>query len=280
MSWGKVPGGIDVEEIQPVIKPTPPGKRLYKMNVVITGCSGGFGRALAIAMAQEGANIIVHYNRNKDAAESVAKEVKELGQEVGLIKADITKWNEVKLMAETLWGEWGRIDVLVNNAGSTAPSQLSWRDLSEEVLNEVIELDLKGTLYCTHEFGMRMLDLQKSGSIVNIASNVITTGSPRSPPYAAAKYGVIGITKSYALALAPYVRVNAVAPGYMETEALKRRKDWTPERRKWIIQHTPLRHLPRPENVAKVVVFLASQDSIHITGETIFVDGGFTMAAI
>ncbi|MEM0374394.1 MAG: SDR family NAD(P)-dependent oxidoreductase, partial [Sulfolobales archaeon] len=117
MSWGKVPGGIHVEgEIEPVIKPTPPGKRLYKMNVVITGASGGFGRALAIEMAKEGANIIIHYNKNKDAAEAVAREVKELGQEVSLVKADITKWNEVKLMAEKLWNEWGRIDVLVNNA--------------------------------------------------------------------------------------------------------------------------------------------------------------------
>ncbi|MFP3203421.1 MAG: SDR family oxidoreductase [Sulfolobus sp.] len=281
MSWGKVPGGVEVEgEIEWKIEPIPPGKRLYKKNAVITGASGGFGRAIAIEFAKEGANVIVHYNSNEENAKKVANEIKELGVEVGLYKADITKWEEVKKMAEELWKSWQRIDILVNNAGTTAPNQYSWRELSEEVIEETLNLDLKGTLYCTHEFGTRMLDLQRSGSIVNVASNVITTGSPRSPIYAAAKYGIIGITKSYALALAPFVRVNAIAPGYMDTPALRKRKDWTPERRKWVIEHTPLRSLGKPENIARVVVFLASQDAIHITGETIFCDGGFTMAAI
>jgi 3-oxoacyl-[acyl-carrier protein] reductase len=156
---------------------------------------------------------------------------------------------------------------------------MSWRELSTKVVDDTLELDVKGTLYCTHEFGRRMLDLQKSGVIVNVASNVIVTGSPRSPAYAAAKYGVIGVTKSYALALAPYVRVNTVAPGYMDTPSLRARKDWTDTRKKWIVDHTPLKSIGKPDNIAHIVVFLASQDSFHMSGNTIICDGGFSMPA-
>jgi 3-oxoacyl-[acyl-carrier protein] reductase len=148
--------------------------------------------------------------------------------------------------------------------------------MREEWIEETINLDLKGTLYMTHEVGKRMYE-RRTGSIVNIISNVVVTGSPRAPQYAAAKYGVLGITKSYALALAPWVRVNAVAPGYMETESLLKRKDWTPERRRWIIEHTPLRRIAKPEDIVPVVLFVASDDAIHMTGNTIFCDGGFSM---
>jgi len=166
---------------------------------------------------------------------------------------------------------------VVNNAGETASTQMSWRDLSEESIDDTLALDVKGTLLCTHEFGSRMLDEQKSGNIVNICSNVIVTGSPRAPQYAAAKYGVLGITKSYALALAPYVRVNAIGPGYMDTESLRSRKDWTPERKKWIVDHTPAKSVGKPENIVHIVVFLASQDSFHMTGNIVMCDGGFSM---
>ncbi|BBD72060.1 beta-ketoacyl-ACP reductase [Sulfodiicoccus acidiphilus] len=281
MAWGKPPGSIDVEEeINWVRKPTPPGKRLSGARALVTGASRGFGRAIALALANEGADVIVNYIKSEDDAKRVVKEIKDIGQDAVAIQADVSKYQEVKRMAEEIWETWGRLDVLINNAGTTAPRQTSWRELSDEVVNETLDLDLKGTYYCLYEFGSRMLDLQRSGTIVNIASNVITTGSPRSPIYAAAKYGIIGLTKTFALALAPFVRVNAVAPGYMDTPSLRARKDWTEERKKWIIQHTPLRSLGKPENIAYVVVFLASQDSLHITGETIFCDGGFTMAAI
>jgi 3-oxoacyl-[acyl-carrier protein] reductase len=156
---------------------------------------------------------------------------------------------------------------------------MSWRDLSPDVVEETLALDVMGTLYSTHEFGQRMLDQQKNGTIVNIASNVIVTGSPRSPVYAAAKYGVIGITKSYALALAPFVRVNAIAPGYMDTESLRARKDWTEQRKKWVVDHTPQRSIGKPENISHIVVFLASQDSFHMSGNTVICDGGFSMPA-
>lgn len=280
MSWGAPPGGVKVEgEVSWVRRETPPGKRLHGLYALVTGSSRGFGRVIALTMAREGANVAVHYVKSEDKARKVVEEIKMLGVESFAVKADIRYFEQVKGMADEVWKRWGRCDILVNNAGETASTQMSWRELSEPVINETLDLDVKGTLFCTHVFGTRMLDMQRSGTIVNIASNVIVTGSPRSPIYAAAKYGVIGITKSYALALAPFVRVNAVAPGYMDTESLRARKDWTEQRKKWIIDHTPLRSIGIPENIAYIVVFLASQDSFHMTGNTIVCDGGFSMPA-
>lgn len=280
MSWGTAPGGVKVEgEVEWVRKATPPGKRLDGQYAVVTGSSRGFGRTIAMALAQEGANVAIHYAKSAESANEVVKGVRGLGVDSFAVQADLRRFDQVKALADKVWAHWGRCDLLVNNAGETAATQMSWRELSPEVVDETLELDVKGTLYCTHEFGIRMLDKQKSGVIVNVASNVIVTGSPRSPAYAAAKYGIIGVTKSYALALAPYIRVNNVAPGYMDTASLRSRKDWTEQRKKWVVDHTPLRSIGNPENIAHIVVFLASQDSYHMTGNTIICDGGFSMPA-
>ncbi|MEM0271408.1 MAG: SDR family oxidoreductase [Thermoprotei archaeon] len=280
MSWGKAPGGVNVEsEIDWKRRATPPGKRFHGQYALVTGSSRGFGRQIALGLAEEGANVVVHYVKSRDSAEEVVHEIKSKGVDSFSVQADIRDYDQVKRMVSEVWSKTGRIDVLVNNAGETAATQMSWRELNVETVNETLDLDVKGTLYVTHEVGRRMLDELKSGVIVNVASNVIVTGSPRSPIYAVSKYGVIGITKSYALALAPYVRVNAVAPGYMDTPSLRARKDWTPERRKWIVDHTPLKAIGKPENIVPVVLFLASQDSIHMTGNTVICDGGFSMIA-
>jgi 3-oxoacyl-[acyl-carrier protein] reductase len=280
MSWGTAPGAVKVEgEVDWVRRSTPPGKRLDRQYAVVTGSSRGFGRTIAVALAQEGANVAIHYVKSAESAQEVVNEVKALGVDSFKVQADLRSFDQVKALADKVWEKWGRCDILVNNAGETAATQMGWRDLSPEVVDETLELDVKGTLYCTHEFGRRMLDMQKSGVIVNVASNVIVTGSPRSPAYAAAKYGIIGITKSYALAFAPYVRVNNVAPGYMDTPSLRSRKDWTDQRKKWVVDHTPLRSIGKPENIAHIVVFLASQDSFHMSGNTIIADGGFSMPA-
>jgi 3-oxoacyl-[acyl-carrier protein] reductase len=280
MSWGAAPGGVKIEgEVVWERRSTPPGRRLEGQYAVVTGSSRGFGRTIALALAEEGASVAVNYVKSGKEADDVVAEAKKLGVDSFSVQADIKELDGVKSLADRVWKKWGRCDVLVNNAGETAATMMSWRDLSPEIVDETLGLDVKGTLYSTHEFGRRMLDQQKSGTIVNVASNVIVTGSPRSPIYAAAKYGVIGITKSYALALAPFVRVNAVAPGYMDTASLRARKDWTDQRRKWVVDHTPLRTLGNPDNIAHIAVFLASQDSYHMTGNTIICDGGFSMPA-
>jgi 3-oxoacyl-[acyl-carrier protein] reductase len=140
----------------------------------------------------------------------------------------------------------------------------------------VLAVDIKGTLLMVHEFGQRMLE-RGGGAIVNIGSTVIVRGSPRAPQYAAGKYGVLGITKSYAKALAPHVRVNTFAPGFMETEAILSRADWTSGRAEQLAAATPAGRIPPPEDLAGAALFLASEEAHHITGTYMICDGGYSM---
>jgi 3-oxoacyl-[acyl-carrier protein] reductase len=278
MAWGTVQGSAAVEgEIVWKRRQTPPGKRLNDLVVVVTGASRGFGKLIALAAAEEGAHVVATYVQNRDKADAVAASIRALGRRALTFGCDIAKLDNVRACADAVWKEFGRCDVLINNAGETAAKKMSWRDLSEPVIDHILDMDIKGTMFCTHVFGERMLDQHKAGNIINIGSNVIATGSPRAPEYAAAKYGILGVTKSYALALAPYVRVNFAAPGYMDTESLKERTDWTPGRRKFIVDNTPLRAIGDPTNLVPVVIFLASDDSLHMTGNTVTCDGGFSM---
>jgi 3-oxoacyl-[acyl-carrier protein] reductase len=278
MSWGTVQGSAKVEgEIAWERRSIEGGQRLRDQIIVITGASRGFGRLIALAAGDEGADVVLTYVKNKAMAEEVASTIRGKKRRATVARCDIAKLDEVSALADSVWKEFGRCDVLINNAGETAADKMSWRDLREETVDHILHMDVKGTMFCTHEFGLRMLDLQKAGNIVQIGSNVISTGSPRAPEYAAAKYGILGLTKSYALALAPYVRVNFAAPGYMDTETLRARKDWTPDRRKFLVNNTPLRAIGNPQNLVPVVLFLASQDSLHMTGNTVICDGGFSM---
>jgi NAD(P)-dependent dehydrogenase (short-subunit alcohol dehydrogenase family) len=278
MAWGTVQGSAAVEgEIVWKRRQTPPGKRLNDLVVVVTGASRGFGKLIALAAAEEGAHVVATYVKNRDKADAVAASIRALGRRALTFGCDIAKLDDVRACADAVWKEFGRCDVLINNAGETAAKKMSWRDLSEPVIDHILDMDIKGTMFCTHVFGERMLDQHKAGNIINIGSNVIATGSPRAPEYAAAKYGILGVTKSYALALAPYVRVNFAAPGYMDTESLKERTDWTAGRRKFVVDNTPLRAIGDPTNLVPVVIFLASDDSLHMTGNTVTCDGGFSM---
>ncbi len=277
MSWGRLAGEPTVEgEIERPRREVKPGERFRGQIAMVTGAGRGFGKLIALALAREGADVIVHYNKSREQAEQTAEEIRNMGRRATTVKADITKWSEVKAAVDKVWKEFGPIDVLINNAGDVAWGQMSWREITEEKIDEVLAVDIKGTLFMIHEVGSRMLE-RKSGVIVNVCSNVIVTGSPRAPQYAASKYGVLGLTKSYALAFAPWVRVNAAAPGYMDTESLRARPDWTPERRKWVVDHTPLRRIGKPEDIVPVILFLASDDSIHMTGNVVICDGGFSM---
>ncbi len=278
MAWGTAPGSVITEgEVVWKRRATPPGRRLHDQVVVVTGASRGFGRLIALGAAEEGAHVVVTYLKNRDKAEDVAAAIGAMGRRSAVVGCDIAKLADVQALAETVWQQFGRCDVLINNAGETAADKMSWRDLREEVLDHILHMDIKGTMLCTHEFGQRMLDRQRAGNIVMIGSNVITTGSPRAPEYAAAKYGILGIAKSYALALAPHVRVNFAAPGWMDTDTLKEREDWTAERRRFLVENTPLRAIGDPKNLVPVVLFLASDDSVHMTGNTVMCDGGFSM---
>jgi 3-oxoacyl-[acyl-carrier protein] reductase len=243
---------------------------------LVTGAGRGFGRAIALGLAREGANVAVHYNTSRDGAEAAAEGIRALGREAFTAQADLTSWDEIRRLAEEVFGQVPRLDILVNNVGDVAPEQMSWRQVTEELIDRVLAVDVKGTLLVTHEIGSRMLE-QGGGAIVNVCSNVVVTGSPRAPQYAASKYGVLGLTKSYAGAFAPTVRVNALGPGFIETESTVTREDWRLGRREEILARTPLGRIPGPDDLVGVVVFLASDDSGHMTGNFVLCDGGFSM---
>lgn len=251
--------------------------RLEGRIALVTGAGKGFGVAIAEGLAREGADVAVHYRSSKEGAEATAARVRELGREAATVQGDISSWNDVRRMVREVVERFGRIDVLVNNVGDMAAQQMSWRELGEAALQHTLDVDIKGTLAMTHEFGRHMLDEQQGGVIVNIGSRVVVEGSPRAPQYAAAKYAILGISKSYAHALAPHVRVNTLGPGFVETEALINRHDWKTGRREAVLARTPLKRIPKPEDIVPPVIFLASDDSRHITGGFLLCDGGHSM---
>ena len=248
--------------------------RLDGKTVMVTGAGTGFGQQLAIKAAEEGAaRVIVHYRSSTAGAEQTAASVRDAGADAALIQGDISSWDEIKRMAE----EAGDVDALVNNVGDMASSQTSWRELDESVLDHVLDVDIKGTMLMVHEFGVRMLDRGARGAIVNIGSTVIVRGSPRAPIYAAGKYGLLGITKSYAKALAPQVRVNTFAPGFMDTPAVMNRPDMKSVRLEQLQRDTPMGRIPPPEELTAAALFLATDDASHITGSYMICDGGYSM---
>jgi 3-oxoacyl-[acyl-carrier protein] reductase len=244
---------------------------------MVTGAGTGFGAALAVRAANEGAErVLVHYRSSADGAERTAERVREIGAEALVVQGDITSWADIQRMAAWAFEEGGGVDVLVNNVGDMASGQASWKEVTEEAIDHVLAVDIKGTMLMVHEFGQRMVE-QGGGSIVNVGSTVIVRGSPRAPQYAAGKYGLLGITKSYAKALAPSVRVNTFAPGFMETEALLARPEWLAGRRETVLSGTPTGRIPKPEDMTGAALFLASDEAHHITGAYMVADGGYSM---
>jgi 3-oxoacyl-[acyl-carrier protein] reductase len=257
--------------------PTPMPRRFEGRSVLVTGSGTGFGAEIAVRAAQEGARIVgVHYRRSEEGAKRTATRVVEAGSTPVLLQADISSWDEVREMADRAFSEMGGVDVVVNNVGDVAREQMSWRDIDEASINHVIDVDVKGTLFCIHELGSRML-AQGHGSIVNIGSTVIVRGSARAPQYAAAKYALLGLTKSYAHAFAPTVRINTFAPGFIETEATLSREDWKAGRGDQLRSMTPMGRIPRPAELAGTALFLATDDAAHMTGGYMVADGGYNM---
>jgi 3-oxoacyl-[acyl-carrier protein] reductase len=248
--------------------------KLKDKIVMVTGAGTGFGQQLAVRAAQEGAaKVIVHYRSSASGAEQTAARVREAGADAALVQGDIAHWDQIKRMV----GEAPDVDVLVNNVGDMASGQHGWQDLREEVIDHCLAVDIKGTMLMVHEFGTNMIERGVRGAIVNIGSTVIVRGSPRAPIYAAGKYGLLGITKSYARALAPHVRVNTFAPGFMDTPAVMDRPDMKSGRLEQLQRDTPMGRIPPPEDLAGAALFLGTDDAIHITGSYMICDGGYSM---
>ena len=259
------------------LAPVPVPRRFEGRSVVVTGAGTGFGAEIAVRAAQEGARSVgVHYRSSVEGAKRTADRVAAEGSTPVLLQADITAWDQVTALAEAAFGQLDGVDALINNVGDVAREQMSWRDITEDSIDHVLAVDIKGTMLCVHEFGARMLE-QGHGAIVNIGSTVIVRGSARAPQYAAAKYGILGVTKSYAHAFAPKVRVNIFAPGFIETEATLGREDWKSGRGDQLRSMTPMGRIPGPAELAGPALFLATDDASHITGTYLVADGGYNM---
>jgi NAD(P)-dependent dehydrogenase (short-subunit alcohol dehydrogenase family) len=244
--------------------------------VMVTGAGTGFGATIAERAAAEGANVVVHYNTSEAGARATAERVERRGGQSLVVQADLKSWDAIKAMTAQVWSHVGELDVLVNNVGDIATDQMSWEEIDEAVLDRVLAVDIKGTMLMLHENGLRMLK-QGRGAIVNIGSTVVVRGSPRAPQYAAGKYGMLGLTKSYAGAFAPTVRVNAFGPGFMETSSTLERSDWNNGRRERVLSATPLGRIPGPAELAGAALWLATSDASHMTGNFIMCDGGYSM---
>ncbi|MCG3419129.1 3-oxoacyl-[acyl-carrier-protein] reductase [Oceanobacillus jordanicus] len=245
---------------------------LQGKNALVTGASRGIGREIALELARQGANVAVNFSGNEAKAQEVVEEIKAIGRNAIKVQADVANETCVKEMVKEVIGEFGTLDILVNNAGVTRDNLLM--RMKEEEFDQVINTNLKGVFICTKAVTRQMMK-QKSGQIINVSSIVGVSGNPGQANYVAAKAGVIGLTKTTAKELASRnIRVNAVAPGFISTDMTDA---LTEEQQAGMLDMIPLGKLGKPEEVAKVVRFLASEDASYITGQTIHIDGGMVM---
>ena len=246
--------------------------QLKGKTAVVTGGSRGIGKSIALELASKGANVVVNYTKNIESAEAVVREIKAMGVSGMAIKADVSNNAEVENLVNEVLNTFGSIDILVNNAGITRDNLII--RMTEKDFDDVINTNLKGAFICTKAVSKVMIK-QKAGKIINISSVVGIIGNAGQCNYAAAKAGLIGFTKSMAKELAKRgINVNAVAPGFIETDMTSKLPEKVKEE---FINNIPLTRIGKPQDIAKTVLFLASEYSDYITGQVINIDGGMVM---
>lgn len=239
---------------------------------LITGAARGIGKAIAKKFAENGYNVVINYVSAKTDIKTLTKEFEDLGVKVLLAKADVSNKEEAEGLVNQTIEKFGKIDVLVNNAGITKDNLLM--RMSEEDFEKVLDINLKGTFLIT-KFATKYMMKKRCGSIVNLASVVGVAGNAGQCNYSASKAGVIGFTKSIAKELASRnIRANAVAPGFIKTDMTDVLSDNVKEN---INSQIPLKRMGTAEEVAKLVYFLGTEESSYITGQVINVDGGMVM---
>jgi 3-oxoacyl-[acyl-carrier protein] reductase len=245
-------------------------QRLKDQVAIVTGASRGIGKATAIALATEGAKVVVNYSRSSDAADALVAEITSAGGQAIALQADVSQTDQVDALIEKTLAEWGRIDVLVNNAGITKDGLLM--RMKQDAWQAVIDLNLTGVFLCTKAVTKSMMK-QRYGRIINITSVAGLMGNPGQANYSAAKAGVIGFTKTVAKELSTRnITVNAVAPGFIATDMTEGLNNDD------ILKYIPMGRFGQPEDIAGMIRFLAADPAAaYITGQTFNVDGGMVM---
>ena len=245
---------------------------LEKKTALVTGAGKGIGRAIALALAKMGVLVIVNYRGSKEQAEETVQKIREMGQEAEAYPCDVSDFQAVETMMKIIVSKYGRLDILVNNAGITKDGLIL--KMSEEDFDKVVDTNLKGTFH-TIRHASRQMIRQRSGRIINISSVSGVMGNPGQANYAAAKAGIIGLTKTMAKELGSRgITVNAIAPGFIETDMTAVLSESVQQN---IQAQIPLGHFGKPEDVAAAVAFLASEEAGYITGQVLCVDGGMAM---
>ncbi len=238
---------------------------------LVTGAAQGIGRAIALELAEEGSDIIL-VDVNKEKCEETAREIQKKNRKAWSYQIDVSNYKQVESLFDGEMAKWGSIDVLVNNAGITRDNLIL--RMKEEEWDDVIKINLKGVFnFC--KAASRFMMKQRSGVIINISSIIGIMGNAGQVNYSASKAGILGITKSLAKELAPRnIRVNAIAPGFIQTSMTDK---LTEEQKQLMLNMIPLKRIGSPGEVAKLVLFLACDDSSYTTGQVINVDGGMVM---
>ncbi len=248
--------------------------KLKDKVAVITGARRGMGKADALVLAREGAKVVVS-DISQEECQEVAEEIKEKGGEAMALKCDVSKKEEVDEMIKKTIDEWGKIDILVNNAGIA--DFKPFLEITEEEWDRTIDINLKG-YFLVAQAAAKEMAKQKSGTIINIASvamGQVGVGFANLAHYCASKGGIVAMTEEMAGELAEYnIRVNAVSPGIIETPMIDPIKQ-DPNQEKAVLGRVPMHRVGKPEEIAKAVLFLASDDSSYMTGSVMVVDGGW-----
>lgn len=239
---------------------------------LITGATRGIGRAIALEYAKNGANVVFAYRSSEEQANALCEEIAAMGREVLGIRCDVSDFAQAKALVDACKEKFGRLDILVNNAGITADGLIM--RMREDDFDKVINTNLKGAFNCMrHASGLMVR--QRGGCIINISSVVGISGNAGQTNYAASKAGIIGLTKAGSKELgARGIRVNAIAPGFIDTEMTQVLSD---EVKQSLHERISLKRLGKPEDVAKLTAFLGSDNADYITGQVISIDGGLVL---
>ena len=247
--------------------------KLQGKVALVTGAARGIGAAISKIYVKEGAKIVVNYNKSEKKANALAEEIGKISKDILLIKADVSKVNEVKEMIQKTMAQFGRIDILVNNAGILVPEV--FLESTEDTWDKTMDINLKGAYLCAKEVAPIMLK-QEKGKIINISSicGLSEKTALRNISYVVSKTGMLGLTRSLSVNLGPKINVNAICPGMTDTEMLTA---LGPETTKAGIEESLLKRIGKPEDIANAALFLASDDSDFMTGEFLTISGGRAM---